>query len=101
LAVILHPPYSPDLTPCDFFVFPNMKFKLKRRRFDTMEEIQAESQKMLDILTENGKKKKNGGDSGTGVYMWEVTTSRVMVADRPYGEFYGFYRVQNILNTPS
>jgi len=36
---------------------------------------------------------KNGGDSGTGVYMQEGTTSRVMVADRPYGEFYGFYSV--------
>jgi hypothetical protein len=25
--------------------------------------------------------------------MWEGTTSRVMAADRPYYEFYGFYRV--------
>jgi hypothetical protein len=30
---------------------------------------------------------------GTGVYMWEETTSRVMAADRLYGEFYDFYRV--------
>jgi hypothetical protein len=35
----------------------------------------------------------NGGDSGTGVYMRERTTSRVMAADRPYGEFYDFYSV--------
>ena len=34
---------------------------------------------------------KNGGDGGTGVYMWEGTTSGVTVADRPYGEFYDFY----------
>jgi hypothetical protein len=27
------------------------------------------------------------------VYMAEGTTSRVIAADRPYGEFYGFYRV--------
>jgi hypothetical protein len=44
MAIIRHPPYSPDLAPCDFFVFPKMKFKLKGRRFDTTEEIQAESQ---------------------------------------------------------
>jgi hypothetical protein len=30
-------------------------------------------------------------DSRTGVYTQEGTTSRVMVADRPYGEFYDFY----------
>jgi hypothetical protein len=40
------------------------------------------------------KRSKNGGDGGTGVYMREGTTSRVMAANRPYGElffyFYGF-----------
>jgi hypothetical protein len=52
MAVIPHPPYSPDLAPCDFFVFPKMKLKLKRRRFDTIEEIQVESPRVLDTLTE-------------------------------------------------
>jgi transposase len=48
MAVIPHPPYSPDLAPCEFFLFPKMKLKLKGRRFDTTEEIQAKSQKVLD-----------------------------------------------------
>jgi hypothetical protein len=39
MAVIPHPPYSPDLAPCDFFLFPKMKLKLKGRRFDAIEEI--------------------------------------------------------------
>jgi hypothetical protein len=39
------------------------------------------------------KGSKNEGDGGTGVYIREETTSRVMVGDRPYGEFYGFYCV--------
>jgi len=52
IAVIPHPPYSPDLAPCDFFLFPKLKLKLKGRRFDTIEEIQAESQRVLDTLTE-------------------------------------------------
>jgi hypothetical protein len=51
MTVIPHPPYSPDLAPCDFFLFPKMKFKLKGRRFDTIE-IQAESQRVLDTLIE-------------------------------------------------
>jgi hypothetical protein len=42
-----------DLAPCDFFLFPKMKLKLKGRRFDTIEEIQAKSQRVLDTLTEN------------------------------------------------
>jgi len=42
IAVTPHPPYSPDLAPCDFFLFPKMKLKLKGRRFDTTEEIEAE-----------------------------------------------------------
>jgi hypothetical protein len=52
MAVIPHPPYSPDLAPCDYFLFPKMKSKLKGRRFDTIEEIQAESQRVLGTLTE-------------------------------------------------
>jgi hypothetical protein len=37
------------------------------------------------------KHPKKGGDGRTGVYMPKGTTSRVMVADTPYGEFYDFY----------
>jgi hypothetical protein len=51
VAVIHHPPDSHDLAPCDFFLFPKMKMKLKGRRFDT-NEIQAESQTVLDTLRE-------------------------------------------------
>jgi transposase len=50
-AGIPHPSYFPDLAPCDF-LFPKMKLKLKGRRFDTIEEIQAESQRVLDTLTD-------------------------------------------------
>jgi hypothetical protein len=42
MAVIPHTPYSPDLAPCIFFLFPKMKLKLKGCQFDTTEEIQAE-----------------------------------------------------------
>ena len=30
-----HPPYSPNVAPCDFFVFPFVKSKLRGVRFDT------------------------------------------------------------------
>lgn len=34
-----HPPYSPDLAPCDYFLFPNMKKWLGGKRFSSNEEI--------------------------------------------------------------
>jgi hypothetical protein len=86
------------LTPCEFFLFPKIKLKLKRRRFHTIEEIQAESQRVLDTVTETDFQEafKYGRDGGTRVYMWEGTTSRVIAADRPYGEFYDFYSVSTV-----
>jgi hypothetical protein len=44
MAVTPHPPYSPDLAPRDLFLFPKVKLKVKGRRFDSIEEIQAELQ---------------------------------------------------------
>ena len=34
------PPYSPDLSPCDFCLFPKLKFHLKGRHFGTVENIE-------------------------------------------------------------
>jgi len=51
-TVVPHRLYSPDLATSDFFLFPKLKIKLKRRRFQ-MEEIQAESQAILNMLWEN------------------------------------------------
>jgi hypothetical protein len=95
MAVIPHPPYPLNWHPVISSHFQKMKLKLKGRRFENIEEIQAESQRVFDTLIEKNSRKrsKNGGESGTGVYMQEGTTSRVTVADRPYGEFYDFYSV--------
>jgi hypothetical protein len=43
MAVVPHPPYSPDLTPWDFFLFPRMKSNLKERRFQDVTEILEQS----------------------------------------------------------
>jgi transposase len=48
ITVMPHPLYSPDLAPCDLFLFPKMKLRLKGRRFDTTEQIDAESQEVID-----------------------------------------------------
>jgi hypothetical protein len=36
-----HPPYSPDLSPCDYFLFPKLKLPLKGRLFEDIQDIQG------------------------------------------------------------
>ena len=42
-----HPPYSPNFTPSDFFVFPWMKKVLKRKCFADMEEVKQKPAETL------------------------------------------------------
>ena len=51
MTTVPYPAYSPDLAPCDFYVFPKMKLRLKGRCFASIEEVQAESQQILNTLT--------------------------------------------------
>jgi len=41
IPVAPQPPYSPDLRPCDFFLFPRIKIHLKGRHFGILENIQS------------------------------------------------------------
>jgi len=41
IPVITQPPYSPDLAPSEFWLFPTLKMGLKRRRFANMEDIKS------------------------------------------------------------
>lgn len=53
IPVLPHPPYSPDLAPCDFYLFPKLKLKLKGHYFGTIEDIQKTVTDDLNTLTEN------------------------------------------------
>ena len=39
LRTLPHPPYSPDLAPSDFFLFPKLKDYLKGNRYETDEDV--------------------------------------------------------------
>ena len=39
ITVLEQPPYSPDLAPCDFFLFPKLKGVIKGTRFEDVEAI--------------------------------------------------------------
>jgi DNA-binding GntR family transcriptional regulator len=53
MVIVRNSPYSPDLAPCDFALFRKLKMKLKGRRFETVSDIQRESQAILDSIKEN------------------------------------------------
>jgi hypothetical protein len=40
IPVVPKPPYSPDQSLCDFFLFPKLKFHLKGHHFGTVDNIQ-------------------------------------------------------------
>ena len=46
INTVPHPPYSRDLAPCDFWLFP----KLKGCRYETIEEMKEAATKVLDTL---------------------------------------------------
>ena len=46
------PPYSPDLAPCDFWLFPKLKENLKGCRYETIEEMKGVVRKVIVTLTQ-------------------------------------------------
>jgi hypothetical protein len=52
ITVMDHPPYSPNLAPCDFFFFPKCKLVLCGRHLGDMATITAESTMLLKGLKE-------------------------------------------------
>ena len=53
IPVLPHPPYSPDLAPCNFYLFRKLKLKLKGHHFGMMENIRKTVTDELHTLTEN------------------------------------------------
>ena len=39
VRVLPHPPYSPDLAPADFFLFPKAKDLMRGKSFDTLSDV--------------------------------------------------------------
>ena len=48
IKTVAHPPYSPELAPCDFWLFP----KLRGCRYETVEKMKEAVMKVIDMLTQ-------------------------------------------------
>ena len=49
IKTVAHPPYSPDLATCDFWLFPKLK---GCRRYETIVEMKEAVTKVIDTLTQ-------------------------------------------------
>lgn len=54
IKLLGHPAYSPDLAPCDFWAFPQIKKELAGQRFDTETALQIAVQGVLGRLADGG-----------------------------------------------
>ena len=57
IATLEHPPYSPDLAPCDFFFFPKIKSVLKGIHFSDIDSIKKAVTTELKKIPENAFQK--------------------------------------------
>jgi len=66
MTMASHPlPYSPDLAPRDFFLFPRTKRDLKGKHFQNVEEVREKMMEALKaILCKSSRTVLNNGKSG-------------------------------------
>ena len=55
--IIEKPPYSPDMTPADIFLFQKLKLPLQGTRFQSIEDVKENSWRELKSIPENVFKK--------------------------------------------
>ena len=53
ITALVHPAYSPDLAPNDFFPFPKIKEILKGRHFDDIDGIRSNTTAALKVIPQN------------------------------------------------
>ena len=52
IKTVPQPPSSPDLAPCDFWLFPKLKEKLRGCRYETIEEMKEAVTKVIENFHE-------------------------------------------------
>ena len=52
IKTVPYPPYSPDLAPCDFWLFPKLKEKLRGCRYETIDKMKEAVMKVIGTLTQ-------------------------------------------------
>jgi transposase len=50
ITVVRQAPYSPDMAPCDFWLFPKLKIPMKGARFQSREDIMRNAMAQLNTI---------------------------------------------------
>ena len=53
VKLMTHPAYSPDLAPCYFLLFPNVKNRMRRQQFPSPDDAVAAYNEKLSAMSEN------------------------------------------------
>jgi hypothetical protein len=52
IPMLPHAPYSPELSPCDFYLFPKLKSRVKDRHLQTLDSVQKALTDAIKTITE-------------------------------------------------
>ncbi|GFS99634.1 mariner Mos1 transposase [Trichonephila clavipes] len=75
---VAHPPYSPDMSPPNFFLFPEIKNTLKGHRFQDIETIKQNSTQQLQAIPKSEFQK--------GFEDWKHRWAKCVTTNRVYFE---------------
>jgi hypothetical protein len=78
MTIVPQPPYSPDLAPANFFLFPKLKSTLKGRCFDATDEIQKISTNELLAIPKEAFQK--------AFQSWQKCWERCVASEENYSD---------------
>jgi histone-lysine N-methyltransferase SETMAR len=55
--ILKHPPYSPDIAPCDFYLFSYIKAKIKGKKFSTAQDVMDEVKGVIEGISIETRRK--------------------------------------------
>ena len=82
IPVVRQAPYSPDMAPCDYWLFPHLKTELKETRFESRDDIIRNTTAKLYSVRKGTFQKCFVGTAGRSVFNHKENISKgIRVAD--------------------
>jgi hypothetical protein len=78
IPVLSEVPYSPDLSPCDFYLFPKLKSRVKGYHFQTPDSVQKVVTDAMKTLTD--------ADFQSWYEAWKIRWTKCVASEKCYFE---------------
>ena len=82
-----HPPYSLDLTPSDYNLFAGLKRRLQGKRFDSNEEVIAETEAYFEAIVQSFSKNASKCYRSVGMNVSLLKETRYCYFFQKYNKF--------------